>query len=53
MQKLSALFYAYNGLLVPPCPDSFQEALYILTCLFNMVVLQNNVEKMVGMILQL
>ena len=51
-KKLSVLFYAYNGLLVSPRPARFQEALYIMTGLFNRVNLSTNMEKTVGIVCQ-
>ena len=48
VQRLLALLYAYNGILIPPWQEWIQEALGVLTGLFNWVVLSTNMEKNCG-----
>ena len=43
------LFYADNGLLPSHMPACLQEVINVLTGMFDMVSLQTNVKKMVGM----
>ena len=50
VQWLVAFFYAKDGHLALPGPYHIEAALYVLTGLFNMVVLHTNVDKTVGMI---
>ena len=44
------MLYADNGLLVSPQKARIQEALDVLTGLFDIVCLWNNVKKTVGMV---
>ena len=53
LTKLTEILYADNGLLVSPQKARIQEALDVLTGLFDRVCLWNNAEKTVGMVRQL
>ena len=52
LQKLASLFYMDYGLLALPWPSRIQEALDVLTGLFDRVGLWTYVEKTVGMVCQ-
>ena len=52
VQWLAALFYTDDGLLASLKLDCLQEALDVLTILFDRVGIQTNVKKTVGMVCQ-
>ena len=52
VQKLSALFYAYENFLASPWPDRLQEDLDTLLGLFDQVGLWTITENMVSMVCQ-
>ena len=49
---LTGLLYTYGGLLALPWPVRLQEALDVLTGLFDWVGLRKNLDKTVGMVCQ-
>ena len=49
---LAVLFYTGDGILTSPRPAHLQDALDVLTEMFDRVGLQTNVNKTVGMVCQ-
>ena len=52
MHNIAKLFYADNIILSSPQTAIFQEALDVLTSLFDQVGLRKNVNNMVGIVFQ-